>query len=529
MNIAEYIIDRIQKDNIDTVFGYIGGNITYVVDAIERNDNVKYVQTYNEQGASFAANAYAQVAGKYGVAISSSGPGAINMIIGIANAYYDSIPCLYVTGNVNTNTMKNDSGVRQNGFQETDIVSLVKSITKYAVSINGNDDIEAIVEKALKIMRSNRPGPVLIDLPHNIQRMEITPKSEGFDDSRHTQNRNIEELVSLYLKELSNCIKPVVLVGGGCRGFHEKRAVFQFVKKYKIPVVSSLLGKDVIDNSSDTYCGMIGGYGHNSANEILNESDLVLVLGSRLDERQRVISKDKFLMNAKVFQVDIDKEELINVVKKNQIYAKVDDFLKCLNAFHCHRRFDEWCNFSKEKYTYEFRNRKDFVFSKTNVDEFRRIIGEARDTVICADVGNNQMFTAQTVEILDGAMLLNSGGLGSMGYAIPAAIGAAYACNKEIICAVGDGGLMMNLQELQVIKRDKLDIKIIVLNNKSLGMIENYQKVAFDERYLGSKKGYLAPEIDRLANMFNMPFYKNYDVEKSVKDLNCASIIEMEI
>lgn len=530
MNVAEYIVHRLKEDGIHTIFGYAGGNITYVLDAIGRCRGIKYIQTYNEQGAAFASNSYAQISGKYGVAISSSGPGAINMINGIANAYYDSIPCLFITGNVNSGTMRGDAAIRQSGFQETNIVELVRSITKYAISVSCDDSIDEIFETAVEIMKGGRPGPVLIDLPHNVQRMEYVAKENSMQKNSTSCVGMTNEEISRFTNALELSNRPIIIVGGGCRSDYAKRMISEFVQLNKIPVVSSLLGRDVIDNNSEEYCGMIGSYGHYVANEMMKEVDFALLIGTRVDERQRTVASEEFLMDAEVFRIDVDRAELGHtLVDKNKVNCSSERFLEQIYKYKIENSCTEWCQKCRRKYEEEIENRYDFMFSSKWGRALERVVGDCNDKIICADVGNNQMFTAQRLQLGNNCSLLNSGGLGSMGYAIPAAIGASYAdCSREVICIVGDGGLMMNVQELQVISRECLPIKIVVINNKSLGMIENYQRLAFEERYIGSKEGYEAPNLRKIAQAFGLEYYRYnelYQLHKTTK----AVLIEMEI
>lgn len=533
MNVAEFIINELINQGIDCVFGYQGGNITYVIDAIGRIGRIEYVQTYNEQGAAFAANAYGQVTNNFGVAVSSSGPGAINMINGIANAYYDSIPCLFITGNINTDTMRKDDRIRQNGFQEADIVSMVKGITKYAVTVQDAKEIKVILAEALKIMKQGRPGPVLLDIPHNIQRTEI---SEA-DILKTKEVKNIDtevdiETLQIILEKLQTASKPVLLVGGGCRSETARREIEKFLEQIEIPVVASLCGIDVLDNNHKSYRGMIGSYGFSSSNKILQEADFVLVLGSRLDERQRSVSIDEFLKNAMVVHVDIDANELKNVRKDEiSIHATVEQFMMEVNKRPLkNENGNKWLQETKD-WIEEKTLEETLIFGLKTQKQLQNLVGEyPKDSIICVDVGSHQMAAAQAIRIGKDSKYLNSGGLGSMGYALPAAVGAYYGNHKKkVVCITGDGGIMMNLQELQVIAREKLPIMIIVMNNKELGMIKTYQDLAFEGRNYGAKWGYTPPDFSLIAKAFQMNYYKADEIEKGTKDLVVPAIFEIEV
>ena len=510
MNVAEYIVNILKSRGIDTVFGYQGGNITYLIDAISCEDNINYVQTYHEQGAAFAANAYAQVSQKFGVALSSSGPGAINLMNGIANAYYDSIPCLFITGNINTASMRESDQIRQNGFQEADIVGMVRGITKHAETVYQPEKLPQILEHALWIMQEGRPGPVLLDIPHNIQRAELRGPITPQETLEEEPTKICDVVLETVYGKLKQARRPVLLLGNGSR--REKVLIKTFLSRFPMPTVVSLCGKDAVPNDHFCYRGMIGSYAIPSSNLVLNNADFVLVLGSRMDERQRTVGIKDFLKGAEVVHVDIDKNELrhvkndefcINVTVKQFLKEFLDYNFEDIEDLHQMwiRTTDEWM---KEPVPEEA-----WIYGSGLRMHLTEIFGEiVTDSVVCVDVGNHQMATAQILNIGEGSVYLNSSGLGCMGYALPAAIGAYYANpQKQIVLIAGDGGFMMNLQELQLIKREKIPIIIIVVNDKSLGMIENYQKLVFDARLYGSRWGYEAANFCKIAEAFELDYW----------------------
>ncbi len=533
MNAAEYITNVLRENGIEYVFGYQGGNITYVIDAISRTDDISYVQTYQEQGAAFAANAYAQVSGKFGVAVSSSGPGAINMINGVANAYYDSIPCLFITGNINTASMRESEKIRQNGFQEADIVSMVSGITKYAVTVYRAEEIPQILDKALYEMRSGRSGPVLLDIPHNIQRTEITDTGM-LDKPAYGEVQEIEEKqLHLIVEKLRASQKPVLLLGNGSRGKTSGKLIEDLLERVSIPTVVSLCGKDAISNMHPCYRGMIGSYGLLYSNRVLNEADFVLALGSRMDERQRTVGADEFLSHAQVVHVDIDENELGHVRKDEiKVNITVERFLeKLLSCLEEQYSFDKWLETTKG-WMSDPVPEESWIYGSAVKDRLIQVLGEVlENSVVCVDVGNHQMAAAQALNIGKNSAYLNSAGLGSMGYALPAALGAYYAAKeKRIICIAGDGGLMMNLQELQVIARERIPIMIVVINNHGLGMIENYQNLAFAGRLYGSRWGYMAADFERISAAFGIQYVKGNLTEKSkLLNDNQPVLIEIEV
>ena len=531
MNVAEYITFVLTNEKIKYVFGYQGGNVTYLIDAIGRSEKISYIQSYNEQGAAFAANAYAQISENFGVAISSSGPGAINMINGIANAYYDSIPCLFITGNVNSSTMRKSKNIRQNGFQETNIVEMVREITKYAVTVLDAEEIPSVLDMAVKKMKEGRKGPVLLDIPHNIQRTEINTeinKSNILFNETHLDKKNIEKV----WEGLLNSNKPLLWIGGGCRTSECRNQIKKFLDKCPIPVVSSLCGKDVLENTHYCYRGMVGGYGFSYTNDIVKMSDFILALGTRFDERQRFEKQDVFLKGKKVIHVDIDPYELAHIIKNEvQICSScekfMDNFLKIIKIT---KNWEDWVR-QTEILKINKKN-KEYVLGDKVDEAIKNILGkQITDANITVDVGIHQMASAQSVIIGSGTNYLNSGGLGAMGYSIPAIIGAYFAAKeKKQVCICGDGGFMMNIQELQTIIREKIPVFIIIINNHELGMISEYQKVAMDGRFYGSQVGYKTPIFSKIATAFGFNYLKyNSDIFNLNNIEHEPTIIEIEV
>ncbi|MHB1454433.1 MAG: thiamine pyrophosphate-binding protein [Saccharofermentanales bacterium] len=509
MKVTDYIVTRLYQCGVRAVFGYQGGNITHLIDSIGKVDGISFVENYHEQASAFSANAYSLISNTIGVAISSSGPGAINLISGIANSYFDSIPCLFITGAVNTSAMRQDPKVRQSAFQETDIVSIVKPITKYATTILKVEDVAFELNKAIKIALEQRQGPVLLNIPHDIQRGDIEPEKFEypdkvfFDAGYTTYMQRFKEL-------LLQAERPLLLVGGGARSTKSKALIKALLGQIKIPVVSSLCGLDVLPHNHECYCGFIGTYGNRYANLAIQHSDLLIVLGSRLDDRQIPSSKNEYLCNKKVIHVDIDPIELNRVIDETlSINLSVEEFLSLLqdcftiscdysswiNTIHTWEyRFPSWCTNSREV------NSNDFIHTIS--------ASLSKNSIICVDVGQNQMCVAQTVYLSEGQKILNSSGLGAMGYALPAAIGASYATNKleNVLCIAGDGGIQMNIQELQTVIRDDLPIHILIMNNHCLGMIRDYHTKMFDNRFFGSVEGFDSPSYEALAKAYGFAY-----------------------
>ncbi|MFP3089904.1 thiamine pyrophosphate-binding protein [Treponema sp. TIM-1] len=537
MKVTDYIVSFFVSHNIRYIFGYQGGMITHLVDSISKSNDIQFIQCYHEQSASIAAEGYARASGKFGVAISTSGPGATNMITGIANAYYDSIPVIYITGQVNTYEYKHQKPIRQMGFQETDIVSIVKSITKYAVMIEGEDRIKYELEKAVDIATTGRKGPVLLDIPMNIQRTDISPVDlssyTDFYKKPLPDSLIVQEVISL----LHDADRPLVLCGGGVLTGKEK--LNTFLLKTKLPYVVSLMGKGCVDETKKYFIGMIGSYGNRCANLAFSWADVILVLGSRLDLRQ---TGNKNLGNwdkVKFVHVDIDINELNDASIKNKmlIHAYIEDFLyvleKTKSTFTVKNDWIKFIMFLKEKYSQK--NDIDrFLKYKTPYEALEQIGLTADDgTIFTADIGQNQMWAAQTLQLKPDQMFFTSGGLAPMGYSLHSAIGAAFAFpEKKVICIIGDGGFHIALQSLLLISQYKLNIMIFVLNNHALGMITQFQTLYFESNMAGttSDGGYEIPDIKYIAKACGLEYEHIDDVmNKKVPDFSRGKIVEIEL
>lgn len=530
MKLTDYIVRYLKFQKVDTVFGYTGGSIADLVDSICRSKDVRFVQNYNEQASSFCANAYAAVTKKTGVAISSSGPGAINMINGIANAYFDSVPCLFITGNVHSLARNTSDNIRQNAFQETDIVAIVKSITKYAVYLEKADDIQYELEKAFHIANEGRKGPVLIDIPYDIQRQDIDiSKLKKF--THQDICKKVLKTTDLY-NLIEKSIRPLIIVGGGCQD--SRTEIFEFVKKVQIPVVATMRGLDVLDHDCPYYIGFLGTYGNRSANLAIKYSDLLIVLGARLDERQMGYRKSEFAPFANVVQVDIDAAELGRKVECSlQVNCDVKLFLGQALKSKKFFVFSDWLQLLQELKS-RYPSTTD-LGSNYNAANFLNYVSQIieKNAVITLDVGQNQIISAQALKLSGKQHLLCSAGLACMGYSLPAAIGACYADSSvQIVSINGDGGFQMNIQELETISREKLPLKIIVLHNNALGLIQKLQEKLFDKRYFASIQGFSCPNLEKIADVYNLKYLKICDTSdycniKSILNDKSACLIDV--
>ena len=513
MKASDYIVSFLQRQGIDVVFGYIGGMITHLVDSLGQNGRVKYVQTYHEQTAAIAAEGYAIESGKFGVAICTSGPGVTNMMTGIADAYFDSIPVLFITGQVNTYEYKYDKPVRQQGFQEMEVVNVVKPVTKYAVLLDKEEDIRYELEKAVYVATHGRKGPVVIDLPMNISRAEIDPsKQRGYVPEE-------EEFPPLPIGRIREMLeeakRPVVLVGAGCSGDEAAAKLDAFLAKSSIPVVTSLMGRGIIDETKPRYIGMIGSYGNRCANMALAQADLLIALGSRLDTRQTGARYQEFLKEGSVIHVDIDAGELDGNRLQNRlkVHSSVSAFLDALEGasvrYNDYGTCNSWIDGLKEKYSQDVEVER-FVRNKAPyrlMQRLNEISGEG--DVFTVDVGQNQMWSAQSLKLKAGQRFVTSGGLAPMGFAMPAAIGIAFANpGRTVYCVTGDGGFHMSVQSLLTISQYKLNIKVIVINNAALGMITQFQHLYFGDRMYGTtaEGGFINPDLKSLADAYSVRY-----------------------
>lgn len=514
MTVSDFIAQYLYSQRVDCVFEMIGGMTVRIIDAIYRHGGIKIISMHHEQAAAFAACGWAQVKHVPGVALATSGPGATNLITGIATAYFDSIPSVFITGQVNQNEMKNGRACRQVGFQEMDIVSVVKPITKYAVQLNCADDITSILPHAFECASGGRPGPVLIDIPMNLQKEEL---KAGFDQANISSIENkiiagdehVKEFCDSLNKELAHSKRPLFLLGGGVVQSQSERRIQQLLEETHIPAVYSLHGKGVMPDSHKYTIGLIGSYGNRWANKALYESDLLIVLGSRLDIRQTGADAVGFASNKCVFQIDIDDAEINNRVKvARYLHCDLRDVLDELHKYV--NRFDstEWLN-EIGTYRAQWPDTKELAcYNSINPNQLFHILSTAADNKTAGfttDVGANQIWCAQSLILNRKQFYLTSGGMGSMGYSLPAAAGACIAAdNAQVIAVAGDGGMQCNIQELEVIARLKLPIKILVLNNHSLGMVRQFQEENQEKRYPGTVLTYGAPDFIKIANAYGI-------------------------
>ena len=513
MKSSDYIVELFERKGVEHFFGYQGTMIAHLVDSIYRNKNVHNHCCYNEQGAGFAAVGSAKATGKLAVAYATSGPGAANLISAIADAYYDSTPVVFITGQLNTYEYLNIDGIRQNGFQEMDVISSVKSITKYCEKVEKIDELQFILEKAYYTATEGRPGPVVIDLPMDMQRQEMEPeKLKRFIPETRLEHDNPETIAKSIVKALKESEAPVLLLGNGMRNDSVAcDTIVDIAKDCNIPVITSMLGRDLLAYDDVINMGHLGGgYGHRYANIIIDQkADLIISLGCSMCKRQTAMKTEEFAQKAKIIRVDIDSKELERKVHKTE-QSYFADCIRVIDAIADYKSeipaFESWL----EKCV-KIRKKLELfdagcVEREPNkfIEEISRNIDE--NTIVCCDVGQHQVWTAQSFLLKKNQKLLFSGGHGAMGFALPAAIGASIATGKRAVAICGDGAIQMNIQELQWVFREQLPISVIVLNNSSLGLIQQQQDDIFDGVYAGSMAsgGYLAPDFHRIGKAYGI-------------------------
>ncbi|MFV7234936.1 thiamine pyrophosphate-binding protein [Flavobacterium sp. ZB4R12] len=502
MKVSDFIAEFLKKKGIQSIFELSGGMITHILDSLNQKTDINIITMHHEQAAAFAAEGYARVTGLPGIALATSGPGATNLLTGIGSCYFDSTPAIFITGQVNRHELKGDRGIRQLGFQETDIVSMAMPITKACFHISEPNDIPAIFEKAFAIALEGRPGPVLIDIPMDVQRIQIEP--EFFQTDIITEEAIDSIVLENLIQDIKQAKRPLVLAGRGIKASQCQKQFDLFLEQTKVPVITTLLGLDTIPFNHMQRVGFIGSYGNRWANIAFGECDLLIVLGSRLDIRQTG-ADTKFIEDRKIFHIDCEKAEINNRVKGcKAIVTDLNVFFTKFQECTANVSFDlpnSWMNHINDlKQTWP--DTKELTPKGINPNVFMHSLSSQskKARAYLADVGSHQMWAAQSLELNKNQHFLTSGGMGAMGFSLPAGIGASIALNKEpVVVLIGDGCMQINIQELQTIVRNKLPVKIVVLNNKTLGMIRQFQDSYFESRYQSTYWGYDAPDFAKVA------------------------------
>lgn len=474
---AEIVIECLKEQGVDTVFGYPGGSILNVYDELYKHqDEIRHILTSHEQGASHAADGYARATGKVGVCLATSGPGATNLVTGIATAYMDSIPIVAITCNVGVSLLGKDS------FQEVDITGITQPITKHNFIVKDVEQLADTIRKAFVIAKKDRPGPVLVDIPKDVtsnkaeyQRQEIQPVYSGKDIC--------EEDIETAIKLIKESEKPYIFVGGGAVLSGASEELYTFVKKVDAPVTESLMGKGAFPGTDPLYTGMLGMHGTKTSNYGVSECDLLIVVGARFSDRVTGNAK-KFAKNAKILQFDIDVAEMNkNVLITEGVVGDIKEILKILNSRLDQQEHKSWIRrISEYKEKYPLTYHPELLTGPYVVEEiYRQTKGDA---LIVTEVGQHQMWAAQYYKYTKPRTLLTSGGLGTMGYGLGAALGAKTGRpEKTVVNIAGDGCFRMNMNEIATAARYQIPVIQVVVNNHVLGMVRQWQNLFYGGRY----------------------------------------------
>lgn len=520
MKLTDYVASFIADLGVKSVFSVCGGGAMHLVDSFGRHEKLEYIPTHHEQAAAMAAEAYARIVG-IGAALFTTGPGGTNALTGVAGAWIDSIPVVYISGQVTRDTLSHGTGLRQFGIQETDIVELVKPIVKYAVTVTDERDIRYEMEKAAYIALNGRPGPVWIDIPLDVQSKEIALAdlraffpSKPVDKSR---NRLLEGQVKLVLELLQGAHRPVLISGYGVHLAKAEKTFHALVERLAVPVVSSWTSSDLLASDHLDYVGRSGIFGDRASNFALQNADFLLIMGSRMSIPQVGYNYKLFAREARIIMVDIDPIEIrkpslhvdIGIVADVGIFMR--EILQQLEEKSLTYSCSEWrerCRNWKHKYPValpEYVEQKDFVNSFYFIDYLSKLLDEK--AVVVTDMGTSFTCTMQTFQVKQGQRLMTSSGHASMGFGLPGAIGACFANKRrKTICISGEGGLQMNIQELQTIVHNRLPILIFILNNQGYLTIKHMQQNHFG-RYVGSESGsgLSCPDTLKIAQAYCIP------------------------
>ena len=475
---AEIVIECLKEQGVDTVFGYPGGAILNIYDALYQHQNeITHILTSHEQGASHAADGYARATGKVGVCLATSGPGATNLVTGIATAYMDSVPVVAITCNVANSLLGKDS------FQEIDITGVTMPITKHNFIVKDINRLAKVIRRAFVIAQSGRPGPVLVDITKDVT-AAITDYEYQEPEKIEPQTDTIrEEDMERALEMIRKAQKPFIFVGGGAVISNASEELRVFAHKIQAPVADSLMGKGAFDGTDELYTGMVGMHGTKTSNYGITEADLLVVVGARFSDRV-IGNASKFAKNAKILQIDIDRAEINKNIKVDaRIIGDAKTILRRLNTHLDPINHDEWiAHIERMKDMYPLRYDKNVLTGPFIIQTVNEVTGG--DAVIVTEVGQHQMWAAQYYKYRQPRTLLTSGGLGTMGYGLGASIGAKMGCkDKTVINIAGDGCFRMNMNEIATATRYNIPVIELIINNHVLGMVRQWQTLYYGKRY----------------------------------------------
>ena len=509
---GEALIKALADENVDIIFGYPGGAALHIYDAIYTQNSVQHILVRHEQAATHAADGFARATGKPGVCLVTSGPGATNAITGIATAYMDSIPLIVISGQVANHLIGTDA------FQETDMMGISRPIVKHSFLVQKAEDIPIIVKKAFHIATSGRPGPVVIDVPKNLtdpnEKFEYKYPSDLYLRSFALYDEAESNEVKQAVKLLTEAERPVIYAGGGAINSNAAKEIYEFGKLMGCPVTNTLMGLGVYPASDEQFVGMLGMHGTYEANMVMHEADLIMAIGARFDDRI-TNNPNKFGLQAKKIHIDSDPSSIDKIIdvdlamtgNAKKVISQINTELKATNFDN--KKFADWMNKAK-KWRAEHGLNHDMLNQKSESDIIlpQQVIQSAYKATdgkafITSDVGQHQMFAAQYYHFNEPRKWINSGGLGTMGFGLPAAMGVKFAFPDETVaCVTGEGSIQMCIQELSTCTQYGLPIKIINLNNRALGMVKQWQDMQYGGRYSSILYEDSLPDFVKLAESF---------------------------
>ena len=524
--VSDVVAEVLIEEKVSHVFAISGGASLHLIHSLADNENIQYICNHNEQACAMAADGYSRVSGKTGVAVTTSGPGATNLITGICCSYYDSIPSLFITGQVSTMRMKGDTGVRQIGFQETPIVDIAEEITKYAYTIVDPEEIKYQLQKALHIAKSGRPGPVLIDIPDDLQRQLVDPlKLKNFQAPAAQELPNLKNSLQDIIDLIMNSKRPILIAGWGVHLSDTEAELLQFAESFNIPIALTWGAADLIPFDHDLYVGTFGTHGNRHANFAVQNADLIISLGSRLDTKSTGSPVNTFAREARKIMIDID----INELNKFKYFdLKFDQLIHCdlKDFFNNFRKLEptkdnsnnlEWLKqINKWKHQFlSFDDTKGIATTKVNPYNFVDSISNnlKGNEQIFIDTGCSIAWFMQSLRVKDKVRVFHDFNNTAMGWALPASIGGYYANLKHqspIIAIVGDGSFMMTSYELATVMHHNIPIKIFIMNNQGYSMIQQTQDQWLDSNYYASSEegGLSFPNYEKLASTYNIKYFE---------------------
>lgn len=524
MKLSDYVIQFFVDQGVDHCFAISGGAVIHLCDSAARHEKINLIFTQHEQGAGAAADMYARVTGNIGLALVTSGPGATNLVTSVCNAYFDSIPCVFISGQVATPRLRPNDRLRQKGFQETDIVAIFKSITKYAVLLRKAEDIRYQLEEAVFLARSGRPGPVLIDVPDDLQRVDVDPEAlrcfappaVDVDQGQPVESSTVRRLDAL----IKAAERPVLILGAGIHISHTEEAAGRFAEHYHLPTLLTWGALDLFPRDYSLNMGGVGVAGPRSGNFAAQTSDLVIALGTRLSQMITGGKQNLFAPHATKVMVDLDREELgkfgpDTFVLDMPIEADLRDFFRACESLYRDEspdRFHAWrAQIGQWDAAYPicpstYLDRTDRVNAYVFMDALSKVAGEG--DIIITDAGGNLSWTMQGVRAKAGQRIYSAWNHSPMGYSMPAAMGASVASDARVICIIGDGGLMMCVEELGTIRRHDMPVKIFVFNNRGHGIQKQTIETWLASHYVGvdQETGLFFPDYEALARAFGIDY-----------------------